>query len=223
MRDIKRQEIPTELSCPRCQQGELIIRFGRNGEFLACSRYSKQKNDESCDFTSNFHYDEAGNIVIDEPEGPAFTDVMCHMCGRPMVKKTGRFGEFLGCSGYPECATIRRLDKKGNPVPLPEPTEVPCPKCQEGQMMKRRGRFGRPFYGCSRYPHCDYTTNDLALVSEYTPEPGEENQQPDGAPKAAEKPTTAKVPKTPKTTKTTKTTRTSKSPASKKKSPTTTK
>jgi DNA topoisomerase-1 len=176
MRDVKRQEIPTGKTCPKCEQGELIIRFGRNGEFLACSRYNKQGGPDSCDFTSNFHYDEESNIVIDEPEGPAYTDVLCNLCGRPMVKKKGRFGEFLGCSGYPECKNIRRLDKQGNPVPLPEPTGVTCPKCQEGEMLKRRGRFGRPFYGCSRYPNCDYTTNDLALVSEYTPE--QDGQQP---------------------------------------------
>lgn len=175
MRDVKRQEIPTNIVCPKCKQGDLSIKFGRNGEFVACSRYSKQGGDDSCDFTSDFHYDEEGTIVLDAPEGPKYTDVMCHLCGKPMVKKKGRFGEFLGCSGYPECTNIRRLDKNGNPVPLPEPTGVQCPKCQEGEMMKRRGRFGRPFYGCSRYPSCDYTTNDLALVSEYTPEADEAN------------------------------------------------
>ncbi len=195
MRNVKRQEIPTGLTCPRCQQGELIVRFGRNGEFLACSRYSKQKNEDSCDFTSNFHYDEVSNIVIDEPEGPAYTDVMCNICGRPMVKKKGRFGEFLGCSGYPECTNIRRLDKQGNPVPLPEPTGVACPKCHEGEMMKRRGRFGRPFYGCSRYPNCDYTTNDLALVSEYTPEQEAEGQKSETAPEEPAKATKAKATK----------------------------
>jgi DNA topoisomerase-1 len=169
MRNVKREEIPTGITCPRCGEGQLIIKFGRNGEFLACTRYSKKGGEDSCDFTSDFHYDEEGKIVLDEQSVPEMSNVTCNICGRPMVKKKGRFGEFLGCSGYPECTNIRRLDKHGKPVPLPEPTGVTCPKCQEGEMLKRRGRFGRPFYGCSRYPNCDYTTNDLALVNEYTP------------------------------------------------------
>lgn len=170
MRNVKREEIPTGQTCPRCGQGELLIRFGRNGEFVACSRYNRQGGSDSCDFTSDFHYDNEGGVVLDEQSSPEFSGIMCNLCGRPMVKKKGRFGEFLGCSGYPECKNIRRLDKNGNPTPLPEPTGVACPKCHEGELLKRRGRFGRPFYGCSRYPGCDYTTNDLALVGDYTPE-----------------------------------------------------
>lgn len=180
MRDVKRQEIPTGIVCPKCGQGELIIRFGRNGEFLSCSRYSKKSNAESCDFTSNFHYNDEEQIVLEEQSGPEYTDVMCDLCGRPMIKKKGRFGEFLGCSGYPECKNIRRLDKEGKPVPPPEKTGVACPKCQEGELLKRRGRFGRPFYGCSRYPSCDYTTNNLEEVHTYTPEHDEQNVQQNG-------------------------------------------
>ncbi len=185
MRDIKRQEIATEIACPRCHQGQLVIKFGRNGEFLSCTRYSKQGGEDSCDFTSDFHYDDEGRVILDEPTGPEYAGIECDKCGKPMVKKKGRFGEFLGCSGYPECKNIRRLDKKGNPVPLPEPTGVTCPKCEQGELLKRRGRFGRPFYGCNRYPECDYTTNDLALVSEYVPEP-------DGANSPAADPTEKK-------------------------------
>jgi len=85
------------------------------------------------------------------------------------VIKKSRFGPFLGCSGYPECTNTRRIGKDGKPVPLPEPTGVACPKCHEGELLRRRGKFGRPFYGCSRYPKCDYLTNsleDLAPVVE---------------------------------------------------------
>jgi DNA topoisomerase-1 len=193
MRNIKQQEIPTGITCPKCQQGSLVVRFGRNGEFLSCSRYNKKGGPDSCDFTSNFHYAEDGTIVLDEPEKPEFTDVMCTVCGKPMVKKRGRFGEFLGCSGYPECTNIRRLDKNGQPVPLPEPTGVSCPKCHEGEMLKRRGRFGRPFYGCSRYPQCDYATNDLALVDQYDPEQEQQGEETaSNKPAATAKKTTAK-------------------------------
>ncbi len=175
MRNVKRDEISTELTCPKCGTGVLVIKFGRNGEFLACSRYSKEHQADSCDFTSDFHRDEHGHIVIEPASAPETSDVMCHVCGKPMVLKKGRFGPFYGCSDYPTCKGTRRIGKDGKPVPLPEPTGVTCPKCQQGELLKRRGRFGRPFYSCHRYPECDYATNDLALVSEYKPEQDEEN------------------------------------------------
>ncbi|WP_322816450.1 type I DNA topoisomerase [Chloroflexus sp.] len=161
MRNVKREEIVTDLDCPKCGQGKLVIRFGRNGEFLACSRYNREGDGESCDFTSNFHRDEQGQIVIDKASAPETSDVLCNVCGRPMVIKKSRFGPFLGCSGYPECNNTRRIGRDGKPVPLPEPTGVQCPKCGEGELLRRRGKFGRPFYGCSRYPKCDYITNTL--------------------------------------------------------------
>ncbi len=161
MRNVKREEIVTDLDCPKCGQAKLVIRFGRNGEFLACSRYNREGEGESCDFTSNFHRDENGQIVIDKTSAPETSDVLCNVCGRPMVVKKSRFGPFLGCSGYPECTNTRRIGRDGKPVPLPEPTGVICPKCGEGELLRRRGKFGRPFYGCSRYPKCDYITNSL--------------------------------------------------------------
>jgi len=164
MRNIKREEVLTELTCPKCQQGQLAIKFGRNGEFLACNRYPE------CDFTSDFHRTSEGQIVLDAASSPEMSDIECNVCGRPMVIKKSRFGPFLGCSGYPDCKNTRRLGKDGKPVPLPIPTGVGCPKCHEGQLMQRRGKFGRPFYGCDRYPKCDYIVNDLALVDSYTPE-----------------------------------------------------
>jgi DNA topoisomerase I len=161
MRNVKREEILTDLLCPKCQQSYLAVRFGRNGEFLACSRYRNDASGESCDFTSDFHRDGDGNIVLDKAATPELSDVLCHVCGRPMVIKKSRFGPFLGCSGYPECNTTRRLTRDGKPAPLPEPTGVQCPKCHEGEMLQRRGKFGRPFYGCSRYPKCDYAAQTL--------------------------------------------------------------
>ncbi|MBS1967462.1 MAG: type I DNA topoisomerase [Chloroflexi bacterium SZAS-1] len=164
MRNVKREDVATDLTCPKCQQGQLVIKFGRNGEFLACNRYP------DCEFTGDFHRDEDGRVVINAASAPEMSDVMCNLCGKPMIVKKSRFGPFLGCSGYPECTNTRRLGKDGKPVPLPEPTGVACPKCQQGELMQRRGKFGRPFYGCNRYPKCDYLTNDLAEVANYQPE-----------------------------------------------------
>ncbi len=165
MRNVKREDVTTDLACPKCQQGQLAIRFGRNGEFLACNRYPE------CDFTGDFHRDEDGQVVINPASAPEISDVVCNVCGKPMVTKKSRFGPFLGCSGYPECTNTRRLGKDGKPVPLPEPTGVACPKCQQGELMQRRGKFGRPFFGCNRYPKCDYLVNDLAEVANYVPDP----------------------------------------------------
>jgi DNA topoisomerase-1 len=155
--------VTTNLTCPKCHEGQLVIKFGRNGEFLACNRYPE------CDFTGDFHRDDEGQVVIKVASAPEFSDVMCNLCGKPMVIKKSRFGPFLGCSGYPECTNTRRLGKDGKPVPLPEPTGIACPKCKQGELMQRRGKFGRPFYGCNRYPKCDYLVNDLAEVAQYVP------------------------------------------------------
>lgn len=163
MRNVKREEILTEIVCPKCNEGRLAIKFGRNGEFLACNRYPE------CQFTSDFHRDAEGQIVLDAPAAPEVTDVMCNVCGRPMVMKKSRFGPFLGCSGYPECKNTRRLGRDGKPVPLPKETGVACPKCGEGELLERRGKFGRPFYGCNRYPKCDYIANSLEEAANYVP------------------------------------------------------
>lgn len=78
------------------------------------------------------------------------TDEICEQCGRNMVIKMGRFGKFLACPGFPECRSTR---------PLLEPTGVGCPRC-EGELVARRSKKGRKFYGCSRYPECDFTIWD---------------------------------------------------------------
>jgi len=161
MRNVKREEILTDLACPKCGQGFLAVKFGKNGEFLACNRYPE------CDFTSDFHRDGEGRIVLDAPVAPEVSDVVCNVCGRPMVVKKSRFGPFLGCSGYPECKNTRRLGRDGKPVPLPKETGVVCPKCREGELLERRGKFGRPFFGCNRYPKCDYIANTLEEAAAY--------------------------------------------------------
>ncbi|GIX06409.1 MAG: hypothetical protein KatS3mg115_0812 [Candidatus Poribacteria bacterium] len=87
------------------------------------------------------------------------TEIRCEQCGRPMVVKWGRYGRFLGCSGYPECKNTRPLEGD-RPRPEPVGTGVSCPKCQRGELMERRSRRGRTFYGCSEYPDCDFVIWD---------------------------------------------------------------
>jgi len=77
------------------------------------------------------------------------TDEKCEKCGRPMVIKQGRFGKFLACSGFPECKNTRSLESEDN-------TFGKCPKCGKGIIVKKRTRKGRYFFGCDRYPDCDF-------------------------------------------------------------------
>ncbi len=86
------------------------------------------------------------------PPAPELTGEMCPVCGKPLVKKHGRFGEFIGCSGFPECHYIKPVQKE---------IGVLCPKCgaeHGGQVVQRKTKKGRTFYGCSRYPDCDYVS-----------------------------------------------------------------
>jgi DNA topoisomerase I len=148
---VKRKGVPTELKC-EVDGGAMVIKWGRNGEFLACSNYPK------CTNTKEFTRDEQGNIVPQESAAPAITDEVCEKCGRPMVRKRSRFGEFLGCSGYPECDGIKKL--KAEPVK----TGVNCPECKEGEVLERRSRRGRIFFGCSRYPKCKFASWDRVVA-----------------------------------------------------------
>jgi DNA topoisomerase-1 len=155
---VKRKGLPTGLKC-ELDGGEMVIKFGRNGEFLACSNYPE------CTNTSEFARDEQGNIVLKESSAPAPTDENCEKCGKPMVRRRSRFGEFLGCSGYPDCDGIKRIQAE------PVKTGVACPDCKEGEILERRSRRGKVFFGCGRYPKCKFASWDR-VVPQACPECG---------------------------------------------------
>lgn len=97
------------------------------------------------EFSATLHEaEDAPRVPLPEPEPIGET---CPECGHDLVKKRGRFGEFIACSNYPECKYTR---------PILEKIGVTCPKCGEGEIVKRKSKKGRTFYGCSRYPECDY-------------------------------------------------------------------
>lgn len=79
------------------------------------------------------------------------SDELCEKCGKPMVYKLGRFGKFLACSGFPDCR---------NTKPIIKDIGVTCPKCKEGHVVERRSKKGRVFYGCDKYPECDFVSWD---------------------------------------------------------------
>ncbi|HLN84768.1 MAG TPA: type I DNA topoisomerase [Candidatus Binatia bacterium] len=147
MRDVKRQEVPTDIDCDKCG-AKMVIKWGRNGEFLACPQYPECKN------TKNFKRDDNGGIQIVAEEEVNET---CELCGRPMLLRWGKFGRFLGCSGYPECKNIQPLEK---PVDL----GIKCPECKEGNIKERKSRWGKIFYGCDRYPECKFASWDKPIA-----------------------------------------------------------
>lgn len=91
---------------------------------------------------------------------PRETGEPCPECGKPLVYRRGRFGEFVACSGFPECTYIQK--KAQEP---PKSTGVACPKCQEGEIVERKTRRGKLFFSCSRYPDCDFAMWERPIVT----------------------------------------------------------
>ncbi len=127
----------TNVRCPECKKANLVIRFGKTGEFLGCPNYPE------CKFTCNIERSPEGEIQCKEIEKPQLLDVACPNCGKPLRQLIGKFGPFIACSGYPECKYIHQT-KAG----------FPCPQCG-GDIVKRRWRGGT-FWGCSNYPKCKF-------------------------------------------------------------------
>ncbi len=127
-----RVEEITDQTCERCGR-PMVARWGRYGRFLACSGFPECRN--------------TGSLDGDET-GPEQTDETCDVCGAPMMLRTGRYGRFLACSRYPECKRTKQLLTK---------VGVACPKCGS-DIVERRGRRRRRFYGCADYPRCDFTS-----------------------------------------------------------------
>ena len=114
------------------------------------------------EFSNTLHEaEDAPRVPLPEPES---IGEECPECGHDLVKKRGRFGEFIACSNYPECRYTR---------PILSSIGVKCPKCGEGDIVKRKSKKGKTFYGCSRYPECDYVAWNRP-AGEKCPECGEE-------------------------------------------------
>ncbi len=176
MTDIKRMEEPTDQICEKCGK-PMVIKWGRHGKFIACTGYpectntreiaqegvTEQDEAEYCDncgrplvlkkgrfgqFLACSGYPDckttkqlgAGQKPQDVP-----LDEACPQCSNKLVKKFGRFGEFIACSNYPTCKYVKQ-----------KTIGVKCPNCSEGEIIERRSKRGKTFYGCNRYPECDF-------------------------------------------------------------------
>ncbi|MBI3280091.1 MAG: type I DNA topoisomerase, partial [Acidobacteria bacterium] len=183
MTDIKRMEKPTDLICDKCGK-PMVIKWGRHGSFIACTGYPECTNTR--ELTVDLPDLDTANLAEQDAEE------YCENCGRPMVLKKGRFGQFYACSGYPDCKTTKRIggEQKKADVPLEERCPqcgsnlmlkhgrfgeftacsnypsckyvkqktigVACPACGQGEIVERRSKRGKTFYGCNRYPECDF-------------------------------------------------------------------
>jgi len=156
MENIKRMAKPTDEKCELCG-APLVIKWGKHGSFYACSTFDKE-DPNTCKFTKEnpINLPDLDSADVQETTQEEY----CENCGRLMVLKRGRFGQFMACTGYPDCKTTRRLDqgKKVPDIPLDEL----CPKCGRN-MMIRHGRYGE-FTTCSGYPECKYVKQNFIGV-----------------------------------------------------------
>jgi DNA topoisomerase-1 len=156
MLSVKGVGMPTELNCPDCKK-PLRIKVGKNGHFLACSGYPE------CTYSSDYTRDEKGNVQAVAPPEEEVTDKNCDKCGMPMVVKRGRYGDFLACSGYPECKNTQSLNSNGSGKTI----GISCPqKDCTGEIVERSSKRGKLFFGCNRFPECTFATWDKPIERE---------------------------------------------------------
>jgi DNA topoisomerase I len=155
MRNVKTEETPTEQVCGKCGK-PMVVKWGRYGKFLACSGYPECRN------TAELKDKEAAGGDAEPAAGEAASgeplhEETCEKCGKSMVVRRGRFGQFLACTGYPACKNTRRIhiNAEGEVVSKKDRLlDEPCPQCGK-QLAVKHGRFGE-FTACSNYPECRY-------------------------------------------------------------------
>jgi len=185
MRDIKRMEEPTDEKCQKCEK-PMVIKWGKHGKFLACTGYpectgtrelpkapgengeggvelSEEGAEEYCvncgrpmvlkkgrfgTFYACSGYPDCKTtrqLGQTEKKPDVVLEEKCPLCDHNLVLKQGRFGEFTACSNYPKCRYIKQ-----------QTIGVTCPKCGQAELSARRSKRGKTFYGCTRYPDCDF-------------------------------------------------------------------
>ena len=136
-------------TCPNCG-GELLKRQGRFGEFIACSNYPK------CKYSRNA--DASAEGASEEKAAPEVLDEKCPQCGKNLIKRKGRYGEFIACEGYPKCKYSRKIEGAAKEKKPLLSTGIKCPSCGTGEIVERFSRRGK-FYGCTNYPKCGFVSN----------------------------------------------------------------
>jgi DNA topoisomerase-1 len=169
MRAAKQQAIPTDEVCEN-DGAQMVIKFGRFGQFLACSNYPECRTTREiakpAGATSIDADGKSAAAVAAGAEGEQAEE--CELCGKPMALKRGRFGQFLGCTGYPDCRNIRKISKSGQVAAAPVQLDEKCPE-DGANLVRRQGRFGE-FVACSNYPACKYVKRETTGAA--CPKPG---------------------------------------------------
>ncbi|HEX3581130.1 MAG TPA: type I DNA topoisomerase [Thermoanaerobaculia bacterium] len=137
MVEVKRAGVETDEKCENCGS-PMVIKFGRFGEFLACTNYPE------CKTTKEMAKGDAAEAEADGEQ------IICDKCGKPMQLKRSRFGQFYACTGYPDCKNTK--DPRLLKANIPNEPQPPCENCGK-EMVLKSGRYG-PFYSCSGYPDC---------------------------------------------------------------------
>jgi DNA topoisomerase-1 len=143
---ITKEYEDTKQLCPLCEK-KLVVKMSKKGDFIGCVGFPE------CKFTANFEKTEDGEIKIlqketkDVDQSENETGLSCEKCGKKMIKKYGRFGQFIACSGYPECNSIYQ-----------EKTQALCPVCHNSPLHKKSWK-GKIFWGCGAYPKCKFAIN----------------------------------------------------------------
>jgi DNA topoisomerase-1 len=164
MRDVKREAIPTDQSCDKCGK-MMVLKWGRFGQFLACSGYPDCKNTR--DLATDIEIDsgdrsdmKAAAKTAKIKTAPSQVEVEadpCEKCGKAMVLRRGRYGPFLACSSYPDCKNTRKVttNKDGKAEAKADRLlDEECPKCGS-KLAVKQGRYGE-FTACSSYPKCRF-------------------------------------------------------------------
>lgn len=174
---LKAADEVSNVKCDKCG-AFMVIRNGKFGKFLACPNYPKCKNTKpievltggeakpQTDGDSFSLRPSSGSVAPEEKSTPEATGEVCEKCGRPMVLRKGRYGNFLACSGYPECKNIRNLTGTKSET---DGDYGKCPKC--GKPLKKIVTRKATFYGCTGYPDCSFTSFD-PVAEEKCPECG---------------------------------------------------
>ncbi|MCV2886571.1 topoisomerase DNA-binding C4 zinc finger domain-containing protein [Aestuariibacter sp. AA17] len=130
-------------TCPLCD-AQLRIRNSKNGRFIGCTHYPE------CTFSKPLHETETTQLKVIDGSS-------CPECQQALAIKKGRFGLFIGCTAFPECHHIETVKQQSD-------TEVACPKCKKGKLIKRTNKYGKTFYACNQYPHCKYLLNSKPVA-----------------------------------------------------------
>ncbi len=149
---VKRSDVVEEATdkiCPKCGR-PVVIKLGRYGRFYSCTGFVRGKKGQplppgACDYSAPLEGEQGPQLEILEGE-------ICPECGKPLARRRGRFGPFIGCTGYPDCKYVKKTQVKSGVI---------CPTCGKGELVRRRGRGGSLFYGCERYPECTFTAREL--------------------------------------------------------------